>query len=262
MTTVHQLDYHNKTIYAIKNDASRYTWAGYVLFVLISSLVGDTTILIASFKYRAFNLHKVVVVIIQHIAFCDLMLTAMFVFPRFIALVSNEWALGNSLCYLAPYMNYYFAGAGTLLICNMTTSKLVLLKYPLRCETISVKKAHMFCLACWLAALIAPVTIFLVIILDGDDTYFSYISYFCNFGFMSDIWRWLQPLLTFLCMFVPNVLVVGTTIYLLIIAKQVACRGRESLKWQGIMTTVLTATVYCLSILPYAVYNIGELMIN
>ena len=75
MTTVHQLDYHNKTIYAIKNDASRYAWAGYFLFVLISSLVGDTTILIASLKYRAINLHKVIVVTIQHIALCDLMVT-------------------------------------------------------------------------------------------------------------------------------------------------------------------------------------------
>ena len=58
-------DHHlsNKTIYGI--DAARYTWAGYFLFVIISSLIGDTTILIASIRYKAFKLHKVTVTIIQ-----------------------------------------------------------------------------------------------------------------------------------------------------------------------------------------------------
>ena len=258
MTTSHDNLYHNKTIYGIKNDASRYAWAGYFLFVIISSLVGDTIILIASLKYKAFKLHEVIVVIIQHIAFCDLMVSVTEVPPMFISLMSNEWALGNSLCYQYPYTGYYFNGAGLLHICNMTTSKLLLLKYPLQYGTTSRKKAHMFCVACWLAAGIVPVTGLLVSVLDGHDTHFSYIFYFCILGFTSDIWDWLKPLITVLFMLIPNGVVVGTTIYLLIIAKQVARRGRESLKWQGIITTVLTASVYWISILPFAVYYIGE----
>ena len=72
------------------------------------------------------------------------------------------------------------------------------------------------------------------------------------------MWRWLKPLGAVLLTLIPNVVVVGNTIYLLVIAKQVARRGRESLKRQGIITTVLTASVYCISILPFAVYNVGE----
>ena len=263
MTTIHDFEYHNKTIYGIKNDASRFAWAGYSLFVIISSLIGDTTILIASLKYKAFNLHKVIVIIIQHIASCDLMMTVMFVAPRFVSLLSNEWALGNSLCYLAPYISYYFTVASVLLICNMTTSKLLHLKYPLRCEAVlTVKKAHMFCVACWSAAVVIPFTAFLVTILDDDDTYFSYITYSCDFGFTSDTWDWLKPLVTVFFLLIPNGVVVGTTIYLLAIARQVARRGRESLKWQGIMTTILTSTVYCISILPYAVHNFAGPLIT
>ena len=258
MVTSHDFEYHNKTIYAIKNDASRYAWAGYFLFVIISSFVGDTIILIASLKYKAFNLHKVIVVIIQHIAFCDLMVTVTDVLPIFASLVSNQWALGNSMCYLVPYTGYYFNVAGLLLICNMTTSKLLLLKNPFQFGTTSQKKAHMVCVACWLAAVIVPFTAFLVTVLDGDDIHVLYIVYSCDFGFTSDIWDWLKPLLTVFFGLIPNGVVVGTTIYLLIIAKQIARRGRESLKWQGIITTVLTATAYCTSVLPYAVYQVGE----
>ena len=261
--TASQYDQHcNKTIYGIKNDAARYAWAGYFLFVIISSLVGDTTILIASLKYKAFNLHRVIGVIIQHIAFCDLLVAVTDVLPRTVTLISNEWVFGTYLCYLYPYTGYYFSGASILFICNMTTSNLLLLKYPLKFGTTSRKKAHMFCVACWLVALIAPVTALLVAVVDGNDTHFSYRIYFCNFGFTSDIWHWLKPLIAVIFMFIPNCAVVGTTIYLVVIAKRVARRGRESLKWQGIITTVLTASVYCISILPSAVYYIGESVVT
>ena len=263
MKTSRDYPYSNKTIYGIKSDAARYTWAGYYLFILISSLVGDTIILIASLKYRAFNLHKVIIVIIQHIALCDLMVTIMAVVPTIVFLISNEWMFGDFLCYLSTYTRYYCYLTSILLICNMTTSKLLLLKYPFRCETISVTKAHTSGGACWLAALILPATTLIVTGLDGHwDIYFSYGNYICEYGFMSETWGWLRPLLTVLVIFTPNCLVVATTVYLLVIAKHVARRGRESLKWQGIMTTVLTATVYCISVLPFAVYNFAESIVT
>ena len=63
-------------------------------------------------------------------------------------------------------------------------------------------------------------------------------------------------------MLIPNCIVVATTVNLLIIAKQVAHRGRKSLKWQGIVTTVLTATVYCISVLPMVVFFVGEAVLT
>ena len=259
MTTInHDPEYSNKTLFSIKNDAARYAWAGYLLLVLISSLVGDTTILIASLKYRVFNLHKVIVVTIQHIAFCDLMVTITGVVPNFVSLLSNGWMFGNYLCYQTTYSLYYFPAANMFLICNMTISKLIILKYPFRYRAASVKKAHMICGACWLAALIIPFIMLLVTILDSEDVYFSYPVYTCNYSFKSDIWNWAKPLLAVLLMFTPNCMVVATTVYLLIIAKQFVRRGRGSLKWQGILTTVLTATVYCISVLPMFVYIVGN----
>ena len=263
MTTSHDYQYSNRSIYGIKSDAVRYTWAGYLLFVLASSLIGDTIILIASIKCMAFKLHKVIVTIIQHIAFCDLMVTITGPVPNFVSLICNEWVFGNFLCHLRHYTGYYFNMASILLICAMTTSKLLLLKYPLRFKAISAKKPHMVCGVCWLAATIMPVVFLLVAVFVGESIFhFSYISYTCEDGFTLDIWYWLKPLLTVLVVFIPNCLVVVTTIYLLVIAKEVARRGRESLKWQGIMTTVLTAVVYCISGLPYAVYNVGESIVS
>ena len=258
MTTSHD----DEAQYAIKSDAERYAWAGYLLFVLASSLIGDSIILIASIKYRAFNLHKVMVVIIQHIAVCDMLMSVTYAFPMFISVVNGEWVLGNFLCSVTAYPKYYFYSTSVLLICSMTCQKALLLRYPLRFGTISGRKAHLLCVACWAAALTFPVSLLLVEGLEGQDINFSYRAYYCDHIFTASIWKWLQPLLAVLFLFIPTCLVVATTILLLVIAKQVARRGRESLKWQGIMTTILIATVHCISSLPIVLYIIASVIVT
>jgi hypothetical protein len=247
--------YGNRTVYGVENEALRYTWATYFLFIVTSSLIGDTTILIATMKYRAFKLHKVIVTIIQHIAFCDLMVSVTDVLPKLFSTAANGWVLGGFLCNLTSYTSYYFNVVSFLLICTMTTSKLFLLKYPLRSGLMTVKKAHKLCGTCWSLTFTIPVTFLLV---DGADIYFSYRSYQCAHSFTSDTWRWFLPFLVILFALFPTCLVIASTICLLITARQVARRGRESLKRQGIITTILVATVYSISFLPYFVYRIGE----
>ena len=86
--------FSNRTEFGIQNDALRYTWAAYNIFILLSSFIGDTTILVASIKYRALKVHKLIVVIVQQIAVCDLLMSAVFVFPRVVSLIVNKWVFG------------------------------------------------------------------------------------------------------------------------------------------------------------------------
>jgi hypothetical protein len=260
MISTNNFEYGNKTLYGIKNDIVQYIWTGYFIFVFASSLIGDTIILIASIKYRAFKLHGVIIVIIKHIAICDLMVSTMDVLPKLISLVVREWALGDFACALNMYARYYFNLAGVLLICTMTTGKFLLMKYPLRLGGTTSKKAHKFCAGCWLTALIAPANF--IILNSPEDIYFSYRSYQCEYGFSSEISYKLNLLIVAIFVFVPSCLVVASTIYLLILADQVARRGGEILKWRGIMTTVLTALVFCISLLPYVVYQVGKSIIK
>ena len=226
----------------------RYTWAGFLLFVILSSLIGDTTILVATNKYKAIKLHRVIVTIIQHIAVCDLLVVTLDVLPKFASIIANQWAFGHVVCYVVPYASYYVNVASTILICIMTTFKLLLIKHPLRFRTTSSKTAHMFCAVGWGLAMMLPVTE----LVDWRDIYFSYVFYTCRYGFSSNIWKYLLPLLA-LIGFLPICLVVATSVNLLLVASQVARRERKSLKWQGITTTVLTASVFCASWLPWLV---------
>ena len=244
----------NGTIYGIQSSAVRNAWAGYFLFVVASSFIGDTVILVASIKYKAFKLHRIIIVIIQHIALCDLMLSVTVILPRLVSLFAGEWVFGDILCYLNCHSTCYFNSASALLISAMTTSKLILLLYPLRIGTTTSKRAHLLCTACWLAA--SPINISNLFI-NRRDVLFSYRRYTCDFAFSSDIWLWLQPLIALFILFVPPCVVIITTVWLLTIAWKVVGRGQGSLKWQGIMATAITAICYCISILPTAVYRLG-----
>lgn len=245
-------EYGNKTLYGIARDAELYTWIGYHIFVIASSLIGDTIILIASLKYRAFKLHKIITVIIEHMAVCDLMVLATLIIPSFVSLIAGKWVFGAFVGYFTYYTRAYFCLASVFFICAMTTSKVLLLKKPLYFGTKSRKDAHKICIACWIASLTFP-SVFLLV--DWQDIYFSYRSYHFQYLFSSNIWSYLRPLVSFIFGFLPTCIVITATVYLLVVAKKFSKRSQDKLKWQGIVTTILTGTVYCISVLPHAIYN-------
>ena len=247
-------NYSNKTLFGINSDAERYSWTACNLLIITASFIGDTTILVGSIKYKAFQLHKIIVTIIQHIAVCDLLLSAM-ILQRTVSLAvgASKEELGAGLCYLKAYLGGYTMTASVFLICAMTLSKYLLLKYPLRTGPLTRKHAHQLCALMWTVSLYFPVTFLLT---DKHDVSFDYRQYDCAYNFSSHAWKWLKPVSSLLLGIIPNVTIIVTTVLLLNEARKVA-RG-ERLRWQGIMTVVLTAVVYSVSIIPLTVYYLAE----
>ena len=242
------------TSFKLRSQGERYTWGAWTLFVILSSLTGDTIILVASTKYRAFKLNKFTTTFIQHLAVSDLILAVTYVLPTFLSLVANKWPFGGTLCHLQVYPVWLCAQLSMNMVCAMTTTKIIQLKYPLQARSWSKTAAHRVCAGIWLLSLYYPIC-FLVI--DPDDAVFDYRVYFCNPSLSSDTWKVLMPVSFAVFGVIPNIIIITTTVALLLKARQ-AVNGREtSLKWQGVMTVVLTASVYIVTYLPITVYFIG-----
>ena len=243
--------------FGMHNNGERYFWASYLLFGAMSSLIGDTLILIASFQKEAFKINKILVVIIQHIAVSDLTCTISTTAPAAISLLANSWVLGNALCYLKVYVIYVTFTAGMSLIAVLTTSKFLILRYPLRAACWSTKRAHLVCSFIWASALLFPI---LLLAVDKDDVRFDYRVYVCDYGYSSDAWKTIIPILCLIFNVVPNIIIVATTVPIL---KYLADAGKSarrvggSVPKQGNLTVALTAVVYCISTLPYAVNSIA-----
>ena len=247
-------NYTNHTLFSIENDALRYSWAAWYLFVALCSLLGDTTILVAAIKYNAFNMSSLVVTFIKQISVTDLIFSMVCILPVIVSVIKGGVIFGISFHYVRVYISYYCYAAQTLLICGMTTYKVLLLKYPLRVRRWSKKQVYKICAVIWTIALFNPIAFFIV---DKDDVYFDYRIYTHNYGFSSGTWDLLVPISSIIGLLIPNIITIGATVILINKALRIVRKDRRSnLRWQGIITVVFAAVVYNLSILPLTVYSI------
>ena len=224
------------------------------MLILLSSLMGDSAILIASIRYKALKQHKMIEAVIQHLAVCDLTFSFTTVFPSITSILADKWSFGDMMCHLRANLGYMLSVTAWFLIAVLCSSKLLILKFPFRAGTVSLRCCHQICGATWCLGLVTPI---IYVSLSKDDVIFDYRTYVCIYGFSSDAWIWLKPLLTVFFSILPNLVVVITTIMLIIEARKVTHRAQERLRLQGIMIVVLTAVVYCLSVIPYTVYLVA-----
>ena len=162
--------------FGIKSDAERYSWIAYNIFGVLSSLVGDILILLASSQKGSFRINRILVTIIQHVAVSDLAHTTKTLLPIIISLLGNSWILGTTLCYATVYMVSITYPAGMSLIAFLTTAKFLILDCPLRAATWNNKWVHQVCCFIWLASFTAPMPYF---VLDNYDVAFDFRVYTC-----------------------------------------------------------------------------------
>ena len=248
-------DFSNCTLFGIQNKAERYAYIGWIVFVITCSLLGDTTILVASIRYKAFKLQKIVVAFIQHIAVCDLLLTISTIIPQLVSLIKDRKSNNKLLPIMSFFVTHYVYGVSIILVSAMTLGKLLSLKYPFRAGTWTTAKIHKFCAGIWITALSSPV---LQILIDKEDIVFDCRVNGYMHSYTSSIWKILLPILSLVVLVTPNVIIVVSTVLLLKEARRVVTDSRESPRWQGIMTVVITATVSIITFLPPAVYLIAE----
>ena len=114
--------------------------------------------------------------------------------------------------------------------------------------------AHVVCAGIWTLSSSIIIIIFLI---DKDDIYINPITYSCGYAYSSDEWKTYIPLLFLLFSLIPSlVLVISSALLVkhLLYAQRIARRTNRSVRWQGMLTVFLTATVYCVSFLPQSVY--------
>ena len=133
---------NNYTAYGIHSNAERYSWAAYNLFIFLSSLIGDTLILYASFQRDSFQIHKFIVTMMQYITVSDLTVSIIGPLPGAESLIANTWVLGEAMCYAQDFLSRFIYPVGTCLIAVMTTGKFLHLKYPLRSTNLNKRMAH------------------------------------------------------------------------------------------------------------------------
>ena len=256
-------DFSNKTLFGDDTNELRSIWAGWLIVFLFPSLIGNITILVASLKYRAIKLHKVIVLFIEHIALLDFMLAFTCLIPKVVSLIANQWVFGNALCYSVVFITYYGHCMNLLYISTVTTCKWLILSYPQQSKYWFKKQYHSYvCFTIWVLATTFPIAFFAI---DRSDISFDYRTYLCSYRYTSEKWEFWSIFLSVILGFIPMATLLTMTVLLtryLIRAKKSAERTCGSFRWQGLITVLLTAALYTISYLPFAIYVVVETLLK
>ena len=255
----------NKTLNEMKDGGERYILILWSLTVLLASLIGDIIILIATIKHGAIKQHKAIVTVMQHMAISDILQTVFRVFPVMLAFITDRWIWGELLCHLTENMTYICGGVTRYLTCTLCTLKLIIVKFPLKTGAWSTRRGHSICTAMWLLelGLYCP-TLVVNVFYVRDTIHFSYWLYTCNYDYSSSsLPSWYLP--SFSIMFLTfsilsYVTMAVTSLLLLIVAKRAGSRHGENLRWEGVMTVLLTLGVFLVSYIPSMVVIVSSVL--
>jgi hypothetical protein len=247
------------------NEAARYCWAAYLTLIILLSFIGDFIILLSSTKFKAFKLNGFLVALIQQIAISDI-ITSITNIPRAFSMML-EASLTQGYW---PYIIIVIVPArrclnavNNLLTCAMITSKLIMVKFPDSrvARSLTFRSAHVLSLAIWAFSIFTVVPSAVQII--EKSAFFDTIKMACliMLGENGEAKRFLHMVYFVVYFLIPNMIAISCTGYL--VAYMIRLRRQSRLsggsqRWQGILTAVVTTTVYSISTLPFAVDQLSS----
>ncbi|KAL5266212.1 hypothetical protein ACHWQZ_G003580 [Mnemiopsis leidyi] len=235
-------------VYSIDDKAEKYVWIIYYVIVLLSSLIGDSIILAASIAPNGIRLNRFIVTIMQHIAVSDLISCFSFVLPKIASFISNEWVVEGLLGKIVYYLDSVILITNTTLIALMSTSKFLLLKYPIHVGRWTIKRGHVISALVWIYGNIFA-TIYQVV--DNEKIFDVSDKISADNNYTEEIFWTVTYVITLI---IPLIVMITTTLLILghlNQARRVSRRSRAKTRVRGVATVVITASVYCVSILPF-----------
>ena len=261
--SLHHDYYTNTTTLGLTTYQQRHTWMSWQICIVISSLLGNTTILFSSIRYRALRIHRMIVVYMEQLAICDYMFSACIILPSAVCVVKDKWVFGQFYCVLSVYISYYFYTASMLLVGAMTTSRLMLLKFPLKARSFSRHDGHIKVITTvWLVSLLYPL---LFLVIDNNDVQFDYRSYVCDYRFSSSTWRLFLFGRVLISNCIPMFALMLTTLLLLYNLSETRREARRAGTYfssPDIVTVLITSTFYITLTLPHWLYSMSTLLIS
>ena len=218
-------------------------------------LVGGIIILIG-IKKRAIKLDKVTTALILHIAVLDILATLVIIFPTALTALTDRWLFGYGFCTVQSYLRWFLISSSVLLVCALNCSKLAALLFPFRGRNWNSRQGHILAALVWTFSVVIQLGFHLS---EGRTyTIFDVYLLMCDFRIESEKFKRGAIIIFFLAL-LCTLIVLISEIWLVVIAIKLNLRkGIRTVKFQGVMTVVLVAFVYCVSFLPlFAFYLVA-----
>ncbi|KAL5266690.1 hypothetical protein ACHWQZ_G003906 [Mnemiopsis leidyi] len=247
------LSSNNKTLFGEWSSEKTILVATWRFLILITSLAGNVTILTVVTRYHAIKLGQVTTTFIGHLAASDLGL-ALFVMTPVLGLsLVPDSRVNHFLCSAVCFTCIVFISSSMLLVCLFNISKIATIVFPLRSRAWTSRSAHVVVALSWAWCGLSAIS---YVNMGGETVYYDYRIRCCMVTTNSEGYKWFSVFKTLVGVGVPGILIILSTLWLLSFSqRQAKTHGRSSLQFQSAVTAISIATTYCLSYVPFFIYQ-------
>ena len=117
---LHLILARNGTLLDEMTTATKVTLITVTFLIVFLGILGNTFVLIASLKYRAINIDRISILLIEHLAAADLLIAVIEYLPLLVVVIADgNWVLGNWVCKIQAYAKFPPFVAETIIIMTM-----------------------------------------------------------------------------------------------------------------------------------------------
>ena len=121
------LSFYGNPMIRVPNFYNNITTA---MFCKLALFAGNCLVLHGSLHYNALRLEKISRSLVQSIALCDALASLLLYFPVLVTLISDNWVLGQAVCFVVAHSNYLLVLNEIWLVLFMSGYRIWVLKKP------------------------------------------------------------------------------------------------------------------------------------
>ena len=108
----------------------------------IIGLLGNIIVIVGSLKFHAIAVDKISTVLVEALAFLDILIVLTYSFPVWITLIFKRWVLGSVVCYIQGFVGFSCCMIEMTVIQGVSIYRLYSLTYPLSARTLTGRLAR------------------------------------------------------------------------------------------------------------------------
>ena len=229
------------------------TMLAWTLLTSVTSLLGNTVVVVATLKVGVIKLDRATVILIRNIAVAD-MGFAVRILLTVEEIVNKRVDNGGAICFATLLCARFFAWADAVLICALNISKLGSLRRPFENRLRTAKCGHLLAAFVWAAAG-GSALVFCISLLSlskGVDELVKFCpsSLHCCYTSLPFFIKNMSTVFSVIWVILPTVCIIVTTVALFRFVYSVSGLSRQSVMTLLLISTVFAGKCFVLTLLP------------
>ena len=222
------------------------------IIIVILGITGNTIVLIGSIRYQAIEMDRASIVLLENIAFADLLQTIVRYIPMLLTLCAERWVMGPVMCLVTSFVRFVPIGCEMLLIAATSCYRLHRILNPLNPQ-IGTVKLKLLIAAAWVFTINWP----LALSFDhspGASYDPSRLLCFPGYNLTAEKSFDVEPIVGLINCFLPIFITIICNV--VILATLARSRGRNSINLKSLRTVLIICLTFVISYIPTLVFLI------